>query len=867
MLTLALSTDVLSRVFRRAALIAVLVIGSAIGFAAGPPTVQIVAPGAPPLQVGGTPRPFQVNVANEAPGDQPAITSFTVNGVACTPAICGSFSDVTGTPGSGSYTMTYTPPSSPASAVSPTVTVSPSLPGQSFAGTLTLNVFAAGIVLQAAVSGAPLSVVQVGSAPRTLTYTTFNDVDNAGLTFTLTGSGYACQDLSSNSCGRLGEPQVAKSGTTTTTTITYTPPASIPDEPYDRVRIQAASVADPTKVNNLNFLLSGGAAQGGIPYGLKFDSALTGGPLVSITANFSDTTASKTVAWTLTANGAPCPSCGTLGTPAVTSNGDVIASTVTYTPPAAVPSGEGQNSPTITAVLTSNPGVKDSFSFNIVDGTCGTGNETFLNGQYAFLLKGGGATVGYAALIGSFTADGSGNIVGGFQDFNRSTNALTGLTVVGSYSVGPDNRGCLTLTNSNGGTLILRIALGTISGGTATQGALTAFVDTTGQNQRLTGVLKQQNLTNLASSTLNGTYAFGEEGVDSSGHRIAVAGLMTADGAGNITNVTADVNDNGNAVTIPGGSGSYILATSAPGGRGTLRNTIPAGAAPVTANLVLYMVSSSDFFFMTTDTTDGNHPILTGEAKLQTGPFSTSMLATGSGYVFWASGIDGSNGGSVTTLGQSQFTTDTGIATVTADTNDYEVDGPEASVKATFSVDSSGRMTIVGLGPNPPVVYLVDSTQGFSVGTGSSVSSGYIQQQTLSSFNTSAISGRFFFAGGAATTGSSFDSGTIIFSPGEPSGTLTPTIDSSQSNCAQNPNNTCQGNGLSPNGSLPGLPYTFSASSAAPGQGCIAAAVAGQSCLDNGGLIAYILSPSQIIFMQTGMVGNINPAEIFVAQQ
>ena len=861
------ATSVLSRVLATSAPIAGLVIASLTGFAAGPPTVQIVAPGAPPIQVGGTARPFQITVANDAPGDMPTVTSFTLNGIACTPATCGSFSAITGTAGSGAYSMTYTPPASPAAGGSPTVTVSPSLSGQSFAGTLTFNLFVAGIVVQTTAITGGLNVVQVGSAPRTVTFTTFNDVGNAGLTFTLTGSGYACQDLSQNSCGTLGTPQVTKSGTTTTTVITYTPPPSIPDEPYDRPRIQATSVADPTRINSLSFLLSLAPGPGPIPYSQKFDSALTGGPPMSVQASFNDTTVTKTVAWMLTANGAPCPACGTLGTPTVTSNGDIITSTVTYTPPASVPSGDGQDNPVIGAVLTSNPGVKDGFSFNIVDGTCGTGNEPLLNGRYAFLLKGGGATFGYVATVGSFTADGGGNITGGLEDTNRPTAVVTGLTLTGSYSVGPDNRGCLTLMNSNGGILILRIALGTISGGTATQGAITAFLDNTGQNQRLTGVLRQQNLANLASSTLSGTYAFGEEGVDGSGYRIAAVGLVTADGAGKIANISLDVNDNGNAATIPGGSGSYKLAADAPGGRGTFQSTIPTGGGPVTSNSVLYVISPSDFFFMATDLNDTGQPILIGEAKLQTGPFSTSLLASGSGYVFWSSGIDNSNGGNVTLLGQAQFTTNTGTATVTADTNDYGIDGPEGSVPATFTVDSSGRMTVNGLGPNPPIIYLVDSTQGFSLGTGSSVASGYVQQQTLSSFNTSAISGQFFFAGSAATTGSSFDSGTAVFSPGEPSGTLTPVIDSSQSNCAQNPNDYCQGNGLNANGSLPGIPYTFSASPTAPGQGCIGAPVAGRDCLANGGLIAYIISPSQIVFMQTGMEGNINPAEIFIAQQ
>jgi hypothetical protein len=38
--------------------------------------------------------------------------------------------------------------------------------------------------------------------------------------------------------------------------------------------------------------------------------------------------------------------------------------------------------------------------------------------------------------------------------------------------------------------------------------------------------------------------------MDSTGYRIAAAGLVTADGAGNVTNTTLDVNDNGAALTL-----------------------------------------------------------------------------------------------------------------------------------------------------------------------------------------------------------------------------------------------------------------------------------------------------------------------------
>jgi hypothetical protein len=834
-------------------LLVLSVMGVATCFAADPPTVQIVVPNTTPpaIQVGAAPRPFQITVANDLPGDLPTVTSFTLNGVACTAATCGSFSALTGTAGSGSYSMIYTPPASLAGGVTPTVTVSPSVSGPSFPGTTSFIVYPAGIVVQPITITGGLNIVQAGSAVRTVTYSTYNDAGNAGLTFTLTGSGYACQDLSPNSCGTLGKPQVSTSGTTTTTIITYTPPKSVPDQPYDRVRIQATSVADPTRLASINFLLTPTPPPPVfIGYGQKFASALTGGDTVTVQFPFADTTAAKSASWALTANGATCaPACGKLGTPTVTTNGNSVISTVTYTPPAAVPAGDGQNFPTITAASTANPGVKDSFSFNIVDGTCGAGNNSLLSGQYAFLLRGAAAVNGYNAMVGSFTADGSGNITGGLEDINRSAGVVTGLTLTGSYSVGPDNRGCLTLTNSNGGTITFRIALGTISGGTATQGAMTAFVDTTGQNPRLTGILKKQDLTSLSPSAFSGTYAFGWEGVDNSGYRIAAAGLITADGAGNITNVALDINDNGFIQTLTGLSGSYSLATNAPGGRGSIQ---------VGTNVAMYVVSPSDLFVISTDPADDSHQIVSGELKLQTGPFSTSMLASGSGYVIWAYGINSSNGGRGTIIGQVQITSNTGDATLTLDTNDSSIDTPEVSRRSTVTVDSSGRMTA---GTNQPVIYLVDSTQGFLVGTDSGVASGYIQQQTQNSFSISTISGQFFGGGGAATIGGPFDSGILNFTPGAPAGTVTGTIDSSRPNfllfCTQD----CGGGGgLQPNNSF-SAPYTFPTAPVAPGQVCLFGDCPGD------GALGYIISPSKMILMQTGTSTNTSPAEIIILQQ
>ena len=518
------------------------------------------------------------------------------------------------------------------------------------------------------------------------------------------------------------------------------------------------------------------------------------------------------------------------------------------------------------------PAASESFTFQLVDGTCGTGNNSVLNGQYAFLVKGGGAGIGYDAVIGSFTANGTGGITAGTMDSNRSVGALTGLTILSagsSYSVGSDNRGCLTLVNSTGGTATYRFALGTISAGVATQGSLVLFNDTTGQGQRVQGVLMKQDPTAFTNSALNGNYVFGAEGIDSSGGRVAVAGFAHANGAGALSNFDTDTDDNGTLDTNDTtGTGTYAISAN---GRGTATFT----RSPVpTANTVFYVVSSSEVLSMTTDALTQVSPILSGEYKAQTVASFTGTELNNSGYVFYGFSVDGGNGGDNIVIGQAQITTGSGNVTngtVTLDQNDNGVmnpdnsgnPGPEQSAAAVFTIGTNGRMTIAGVGNHPPIFYLTGASGGFLVGTDNSGVFGQLEKQTGTPFSTSTVTGQFFFGGRASTTGSPYDSGSVTFTPGTPDGTITGTDDSSSPannsvGCSSNCGGSLDPNsGISNGGSVP--PYTFTGATV-QGQGSV-----------GGGSIAYIISSSKLVFLQTGATvtdpTGTSPAELFIIQK
>jgi large repetitive protein len=824
----------------------------ALTIAIGPPTVGTSVPF--PIFAGDPATPIAITVTSDAAGD--ALTAnLTVDsntGAACTPATCGTIGAVSGTSGSGNYTVSYTPPASLAAQVVPTLVVSSSLTG-SFAATDFIEVDPAGVPLVTLSGVGGGGIAQVGSAQRTLTATVYNDVTHAGVTFApLTASGYTCSNLNTNSCGTLTVPSApVTSGNTTTTTITYTPPPALPSAPYDRPRIQATSVASPTQLASRAFLLSNNPLSNTgltIPINEKFNSALASPSAAAITVDANignDTGNSRTINWTLTASGANCsPTCGTLGTPVGTGNGTGVSSAVTYTPPASVPGVAADVNPTITATSVDNPSATDSFTFSIVDGTCSSTNNSVLHGQYAFLLRGGGAG-GYGALIGSFTADGAGNITGGLVDVNRSVGPVTGLTITAagsSYKVGSDNRVCLTLADSGGGIGTYRASLGTIVAGVATEGRIVRFDDNTGRGPRQSGVLMKQDPTSFNAAAFSGTYAFGLVGVDSNGGRNAGAGVFTANGAGTLSNLSEDFDNVGGASGVLTGSGSSTMAAN---GRGTSTVTINVSGGTATSHSVLYTVSSSEILIMTTDSLASNTPILSGEVKKQTGPFTQTSL-DGNSYVFSFVGLNNSDGTNEATLGHFIFTTN-GNATGVIDDNG----NPEQAVAGTFTIASNGRVILSsGGGSHPPIFYLVNSSLAFVVDTGGSVASGFLEKQTGGPFSTASISGPYFFGAEAPTTGSSYSSGTANFNAA--TGVITGNEDSSRSDGLK-ANDPISNNGTA-------VTYCFATSTCTP-----ATTAAGQGNV--GGSLAYIISPSKIIFVDTSNQGGTSQNRIFLVIQ
>jgi len=375
------------------------------------------------------------------------------------------------------------------------------------------------------------------------------------------------------------------------------------------------------------------------------------------------------------------------------------------------------------------------------DTTCHTGAESGLStsGPYAFLLRGFDAN-GPVVIGGNFTVDGAGSITGGVEDVNRTAGAQTSLSILAgsSYTLGSDNHGCITLTNSAGTTTTFRFAVGgcstsaSLQGGCQSNGYFTSgriLEDDSASSTRATGILRLTDPSAFSNSGLSGLYAFGLRGWDYQGGRYALAGSGNA-ASGNFSSIAADINDAGAlSSSLTGGTGSYTLGSN---GRGTATFTVGS----VTLDAAVYLVSNTEAIFLTTGTLGQDHPMLSGEALSATGPFKGSSLQNS--YLLQTAGV--SLGAADPNIGVLSFTS-SASSSITVSGTIYENDGgtpTTTAVSGYYTVDSvTGRLSLTAqssqnVGPHPLVGYVVSAASGvgaFLVSTDASAQAGELYFQ------------------------------------------------------------------------------------------------------------------------------------------
>lgn len=377
---------------------------------------------------------------------------------------------------------------------------------------------------------------------------------------------------------------------------------------------------------------------------------------------------------------------------------------------------------------------------NAAEACTSSGNNTVLSGPYAFSLSGFN-DAGFIAVVGSFTADGTGKITAGEVDTNGVLGAQNGKLITSAYSVGSDNRGCATLATPFG-TFVTHFALGSMSSGHATCGRITEWDSPSASAYIASGQLLAQT-SSAFSGGLTGSYVFRTVGWDPSslGGREVCVGALSAGGY-TFNALEQDCNDAWTLSTssAPALAGAYTALDA--NGRGT--GIITLGDSNF--NVTLYMVSSSQLLVVNADPV----PFASGEwdqRSVPAGGAGFTQASLDGNMVLYLSGL--SLAGTGTTVSMETASADgTSSMAITF----YEDRAGTMQVSATdtcaYTVEPNGRVTLGSAtqtcGSNPPVFYLAGLNTGFIVDTAPGVDMGSFEPQSAGPFNNASLAGSFF---------------------------------------------------------------------------------------------------------------------------
>jgi len=404
-------------------------------------------------------------------------------------------------------------------------------------------------------------------------------------------------------------------------------------------------------------------------------------------------------------------------------------------------------------------------------------NNAELNGNYSFVFGGTtGSSSGSSvfAAVGRFTADGSGNITNGELDTNGvgPGAVLTAQAFTGTYSIGGDNRGLMTLNIPGGAKFAFAMTANgnaqfiefDASGGTGTIGS---------------GTIEKADASAYNATAISGDYAFGGAGFDDSNNRAAIAGRFTSNGAGVLTNEAGDINAYGTTSSMTFSSANYSVSDTSTG-RGTINFAFSIGGSPFNLNFVFYVVNAGELFAMVSDVVSASTPLLNGIVLRQQSPaggFSNASL--NGGTVIYMTGFTfcGNGSGRASDALAGLLTFDgKGALNAAFDENCGGLSNSVSGLTGTYSVASNGRTSIAVA--NGAVAYLVSPNQAFLFATDSSIVSGLGEPQAATSFTNDALKGNY---AGVATTPASFGvqvfSGEFTADGASPTGNLTGTED------------------------------------------------------------------------------------------
>jgi len=469
-------------------------------------------------------------------------------------------------------------------------------------------------------------------------------------------------------------------------------------------------------------------------------------------------------------------------------------------------------------------------------------NNSELNGTYAFAFN-GFTSADTFAFVGSFTADGAGNLTNGELDSNAVSGGpvLTAQPFTGTYAIGSDNRGMMTL-NVRGSAPTFAFVM--TAGGNA---RFIWFSAAGGSGTIGSGTMEKVTTTAFNTTSITGDYAFGLVGFDPTNRRVGFVGRLTADGAGNFSNGAGDINAGGSMGSATFTTATYTFSDTTTG-RGTISLGITFGGTPYTLSFVFYTVNSAKLLAMETDAVTGSTPLLNGEVLQQQTPaggFSNASLNGGMVLSLTGLGIVG-NGTTPSSKAIVGLLTGNGLGTynLSYDENWGGVLTSTTGATGPYTVAANGRATIV-FGTNTEIAYLLRPNQSFFLTADVTVLFGHCDAQAAGTFTNSSVMGNY--AGWTITPAKpsvTVFSGEFSADGASPSGNLTGTVDVSNA-------------GGSAEGQAFAASYTVSTS---PTNGRGSFTITSGS---GGSAIAYVVSPSKFAMIP---LNDPNPAVWFFEQ-
>jgi hypothetical protein len=463
----------------------------------------------------------------------------------------------------------------------------------------------------------------------------------------------------------------------------------------------------------------------------------------NITATVTNDSANKGVTWSLSGAGSLSAQTST---------------TVTYNAPASVSSNI-----VVTVTATSVSDNTKSASITITVTPAAANNNAALSGQYAFLISGFDDVTGDRfAHIGSFTANGSGTITAGIEDQNLPSGVNTAIAIQGSYTIGTDNRGTMTLGTPGAVSINFAFSLGAFNGsGVATKLDVIEFDDNNGASgRRGSGVAYLQDAAAFSTASITGPYAFEFVGQDTTtGTRLVDIGSFTATGSTTVTG-SFDSNDNGSFTT----GNAFIASLTAGAATATNGRVAFAETSGGSDTHVWYIVSATHVLSMETDA-EGSSGLICGEILAQTSTSFTTTALTGN-VVLYTTGLSSTAGNSYVQAGVLNFNSLNSSGTINLDTNDGGAQNT-FSTNFTYAVAGTGETFLTPSTGTPLDLFLIDTNKAFVMDEGSLVNAGMLEAQSAGPFNNTFVNGSYFdgLAEYAPVTAEGVSSG-VAFSSG-----------------------------------------------------------------------------------------------------